>query len=57
MFKKRFRTTGTEQIYASSSDFRDHDGEIIHGDYEVAVIVYEKFFAMLSQYDNNMLNE
>lgn len=55
--KRDLEPQGTEQIYASSSDFKDHDGEIIHGDYEVAVIVYEKFFAMLSQYDNNMLNE
>lgn len=48
---------GTRQVYASSSDFQDHDGDIVNGDYEVAVIVYEKFFAMLAQASNNMMND
>lgn len=55
-FQRDFKPLGTRQIYASSSDFQDHDGDIINGDYEVAVIVYEKFFAMLSQSSNSMLN-
>lgn len=48
---------GTGQVYASSSDFQDHDGDIVNGDYEVAVIVYEKFFAMLTQASGNMMND
>lgn len=47
--REDFSAQGIEKVYASSSDFQDHDGEIIQGDFEVAVIVYEKFFAMLSQ--------
>lgn len=54
--ERDLKPLGTKQIYASSSDFKDHDGEIINGDYEIAVIVYEKFFAMLSQASNSMLN-
>ena len=49
------RDLGTEGIYASSSDYQDHDGEIIEGKYTVAVIVYEKFFSMLSQSQDKML--
>lgn len=56
-FKRDLKLQGTTQVYASSSDFQDHDGDIINGDYEVAIIVYEKFFAMLSQSGNRMLNE
>lgn len=37
------------KIYASSGDFQEDDDRIINGNYDVAVIVYEKFFAMLSQ--------
>lgn len=46
-----------ERVYASSSDFQDHDTDIINGDYDVAVIVYEKFFAMLSQPSTQILND
>ena len=38
-----------DSVYPSSSDYQENDGEIIQGNYSVAVIVYEKFFAMLSQ--------
>lgn len=37
------------KVYGSSSDFLEYDERLINGDYHVAVIVYEKFFAMLSQ--------
>lgn len=40
---------GVDKVYPSSSDYQEHDGEIIEGNFTVAVIVYEKFFAMLSQ--------
>lgn len=56
-FKNDLEPQGTTQVYASSSDFQEHDGNIVRGDYEVAVIVYEKFFAMLAQPENNMLND
>ncbi|MBE6778678.1 MAG: DEAD/DEAH box helicase [Ruminococcaceae bacterium] len=36
-------------VFGSSSDYMENDEQIIAGDYDVAVIVYEKFFAMLSQ--------
>ncbi len=38
-----------KMVYGSSSDYLDNDERLINGDYDVAVIVYEKFFAMLSQ--------
>ncbi len=41
--------TGEYKIFASSADHLEHDEQIIAGNYDVAVIVYEKFFAMLSQ--------
>lgn len=44
-----------EKVFASSSDFQDHDAEIINDKFDVAVIVYEKFFAMLSQPSNKIL--
>lgn len=56
-FRADLKPQGTNQVYASSSDFQDHDGDIVNGDYEVAVIVYEKFFAMLSQSTNSMLKD
>lgn len=36
-------------VFASSSDYLDNDERLIRGEYSVAIIVYEKFFAMLSQ--------
>lgn len=46
-----------ERVYASSSDYQDHDSDIINGNFDVAVIVYEKFFAVLSQPSNQVLND
>ncbi len=37
------------RVYAASSDYMEYDERLIKGDYDVAIIVYEKFFAMLSQ--------
>ena len=37
------------RVYAASGDYMEYDERLIRGDYDVAVIVYEKFFAMLSQ--------
>lgn len=36
-------------VFPSSSDHQLHDGRILDGDYHIAVIVYEKFFALLAQ--------
>lgn len=48
---------GDRRIYASSADYQDHDGEIMGGNYSVAIIVYEKFFTMLSQSSDKMLHD
>ncbi len=37
------------RVYPSSSDFQDYDGAISKGQFDLAVMVYEKLFAMLSQ--------
>lgn len=38
------------EVCAASSDYMEYDERLIRGeDYDIAVIVYEKFFAMLSQ--------
>ena len=37
------------RVFAASSDYMEYDEWLIEGEYDVAVIVYEKFFAMLSQ--------
>ncbi len=45
-------------IFASSSDYQDHDTELADGQYDIAVVVYEKFFAMLAeQRDNKFLGK
>lgn len=46
------------KIFASSSDYQDHDAELAEGQYDIAVVVYEKFFAMLAeQRDNKFLEK
>lgn len=37
------------EVYGASSDHMENDERLINGYYDVAVIVYEKFFSMLSQ--------
>lgn len=44
------------RIYASSSDYQDNDANIIEGNFDIAVIVYEKFFGMLSQKSVSILD-
>lgn len=48
-FERDFRVGGIDRVYPSSSDYLDHDEAILNGDYNIAVMVYEKFFAMLCQ--------
>ena len=43
------------RVYAASSDYMEYDERLIKGDYDVAVIVYEKFFAMLSQVNQQIM--
>lgn len=38
-----------QQVFGSSSDHLEYDERLMNGDYDVAVTVYEKFFAMLNQ--------
>ena len=44
------------RVFAASSDYMEYDERLINGEYEVAVIVYEKFFAMLSQGNHKILD-
>ncbi len=52
-------TSGMEEyeikVYGSSSDYMENDERLISGDYSVANIVYEKFFAMVSQEQRKLL--
>ncbi len=44
-------------VFASSADYQDHDTELAEGQYDIAVVVYEKFFAMLAEQKNNKFLE
>lgn len=48
-FFRDFQAGKISRVYASSSDYLDFDEEIMNGNYQVAVMVYEKFFAMMCQ--------
>lgn len=48
-FRNDLENTNYHRVYGSSSDYQENDERLIKGEYDVAVIVYEKFFAMLSQ--------
>ena len=55
-FKELFFETLEWRVYASSSDYQDHDEDITESNFEVAIIVYEKFFALLAQ-DNQFIRD
>lgn len=55
-FKELFFKTLEWRVYASSSDYQDHDEDIMESNFEVAIIVYEKFFALLAQ-DNQFIRD
>ncbi len=38
-------------VLISSSDYQEHDYELVRGEYDIGILVYEKFFALLA--DNN----
>ena len=44
------------RVYAASSDYMENDERLLQGDYDVAIIVYEKFFAMLGQENPQIMN-
>lgn len=52
-FRHLFHDTLDWRVFASSSDYQDHDNDILSANFEIAVIVYEKFFALLAQYSMN----
>lgn len=55
-FQNIRKSDGSElKIYESSADYQDHDIQILNNDYDIAVIVYEKFFSMLNN-QGQMLN-
>lgn len=39
-------------VCPSSADYQNFDGDIIDGDFNLAIVVYEKFFAFLAQKEN-----
>ena len=45
------------QVFGSSSDYLDNDERLIAGEYNVSIIVYEKFFAMLNQPNCHILED
>lgn len=55
MVKERYRQFSQDfkethiRIFASSSDYQENDEDLIHGDYDIGILVYEKLFAMLCQ--------
>ena len=57
-FRRDFATY-SDSVYASSSDYLMNDEDIVAGAFDIAVIVYEKFFAMLTEdnVDSKMMSE
>lgn len=45
------------KVYGASSDYMEYDEWLIRGEYNVAVIVYEKFFAMLSLGNSRIMDD
>lgn len=45
-----------QQVFGSSSDHLEYDERLIAGDYDVAVTVYEKFFAILNQNSQKLMS-
>lgn len=63
MVRERFRRFHSDflaghfdRVYASSSDYMDHDEALLNGEYDLAIMIYEKFFAMLCQPDCKLLD-
>ncbi len=38
-----------KRIYSSSSDYQEHDYDLTKNKYDIGILVYEKFFALLAQ--------
>ena len=45
-----------QRVFGSSSDHLEYDERLIAGDYDVAVTVYEKFFAILNQNSQKLMS-
>lgn len=45
------------KVFGSSSDHLENDERLLHGDYDVAVTVYEKFFAILNQNASGVMDK
>ena len=46
-----------KRVYSSSSDYQEHDIDFSRGSYDIGVLVYEKFFALLSQKNSRILKD
>lgn len=56
--KNQFKLDMPDQrVFGSSSDHLEYDERLMHGDYDVVVTVYEKFFAMLYQNPEKLMDE
>ena len=48
---------GEIKVFGSSSDYMENDERLLAGEYDVAIMVYEKFFAMISQSDSQLMKK
>lgn len=56
-FRDDFSASRNYRVYASSGDYLDYDEELLKGKYDVAVMVYEKLFAMLCRPGCSILDD
>ncbi|MBQ8610591.1 MAG: DEAD/DEAH box helicase [Oscillospiraceae bacterium] len=56
-FRDDFSAVSDFRVYASSSDYLDYDEDLLYGKFDVAVMVYEKLFAMLCQPNCKILDD
>lgn len=38
-----------KRIYSSSADYQEHDYDLMRGNYDIGILVYEKFFSLVAQ--------
>lgn len=56
-FRDDFSAVSEFRVYASSSDYLDYDEDLLYGKFDVAIMVYEKLFAMLCQPNCKILDD
>lgn len=44
-----------KDVYMSSSDYQENDHDLVGGRYDIGILVYEKFFAMLAENNDSFL--